>query len=156
MNERERRANQSLRTLDEAHRNGRITREDYRARRRALLGSLCDSDGVTARNALTPAAARQPRDGGAQRAAVPVGDMATALFPDRRRLAAEGGCRPADRLHPRPDARGDPGGENDRPGGSAALRGNRSGAGRGSGRRHFLIGSGPARAQPERLIGGGP
>ena len=87
MNERERRANQSLRTLDEAHRNGRITREDYRARRRALLGSLCDSDGVTARNALTPAAARQPRDGGAQRVAVPVGDMASALFPDRRRWA---------------------------------------------------------------------
>ncbi|ODV09471.1 MAG: hypothetical protein ABT19_14810 [Rhodanobacter sp. SCN 68-63] len=87
MNERERRANQSLRTLDEAHRNGRITRDDYRARRRALLGSLCDSDGVTARNALTPAAAGQPRDGGAQRVAVPVGDMASALFPDRRRLA---------------------------------------------------------------------
>jgi hypothetical protein len=87
MNERERRANQSLRALDEAHRNGRITREDYRARRRALLGSLCDSDGITARNALTPAAAGQPRDDGAQRMAGPAGDMASALFPDRRRLA---------------------------------------------------------------------
>jgi hypothetical protein len=87
MNERERRANQSLRTLDEAHRNGRITREDYRARRRALLGSLCDSDGVTARNALTPAAAGQSRDDGARRMATPAGDMASALFPDRRRLA---------------------------------------------------------------------
>lgn len=88
MNERERRANQSLRTLDEAHRNGRITREDYRARRRALLGSLCDSDGITARNALTPAASRAPpRGGDAKRMAAPAGDMASALFPDRRRLA---------------------------------------------------------------------
>ena len=87
MNEREHRANQSLRALDEAHRNGRITREDYRARRRALLGSLCDSDGVTARNALTPAAGAPPHDGGALRMAAPVGDMASALFPDRRRLA---------------------------------------------------------------------
>lgn len=88
MNERERRANQSLRTLDEAHRNGRITREDYRARRRALLGSLCDSDGVTARNALTPAAAAAPpRGGDAKRMAATTADMAGALFPDRRRLA---------------------------------------------------------------------
>ncbi len=88
MNERERRANQSLRTLDEAHRNGRITREDYRARRRALLGSLCDSDGVTARNALTPAAATgaPPRGGDAKRMAATTADMAGALFPDRRRL----------------------------------------------------------------------
>ena len=52
MNEQERRANQGLHALDEAHRSGRITREDYRARRRALLENLYDSDGVTARNAL--------------------------------------------------------------------------------------------------------
>jgi len=87
MNEQEHRANQSLRALDEAHRNGRITREDYRARRRALLGGLCDSDGVTARNALTPAAAGQSREDSARRMAAPAGDMASALFPDRRRLA---------------------------------------------------------------------
>lgn len=88
MNEQERRANQSLRTLDEAHRNGRITREDYRARRRALLGSLCDSDGITARNALTPAASpASPRGGDAKRMTAPASDMASALFPDRRRLA---------------------------------------------------------------------
>lgn len=87
MNERERRANQSLRTLDEAHRNGRITRGDYRARRRALLGSLCDSDGITARNVLTPAAAAPPHGGDAKHMAAPAVDMAGALFPDRRRLA---------------------------------------------------------------------
>ncbi|HET6433623.1 hypothetical protein [Dyella sp.] len=88
MNEQERRANQALRALDEAHRSGRITREDYRARRRALLGSLCDSDGITARNALTPAAAAAPPRRADTRQMLPAGpDIASALFPDRRRLA---------------------------------------------------------------------
>lgn len=52
MNEHLREINRSLRTLDEAHRLGRISREDYRARRRHLLGTLCDGGGITARNAV--------------------------------------------------------------------------------------------------------
>lgn len=52
MSERERRVNQGLRVLDEAHYSGRISREEYRLRRRQLLGSLCDSHGITARNTL--------------------------------------------------------------------------------------------------------
>lgn len=87
MNEQERRANQALRALDEAHRSGRITREQYRARRRTLLADWCDSDGVTARNVLTPAAVPRPREPGMQRVASSAGDIAGALFPDRRRLA---------------------------------------------------------------------
>lgn len=87
MNEQEQRANQRLHVLDEAHRNGRISREEYRARRRALLGSLCDSDGVTARNVLTPSSAVRTPPDRAQRMEAGAGDMAGALFPDRRRLA---------------------------------------------------------------------
>ena len=88
MNERERRTNEALRALDEAHCSGRFGREEYRARRRALLSSFCDSDGVTARKALTPARSEpSPRGGsGVQRVAGVPGDMASALFPDRRRL----------------------------------------------------------------------
>jgi hypothetical protein len=52
VNERLRQINQSLSALDEAHRLGRISREDYRTRRRHLLGTLCDSGGITARNAV--------------------------------------------------------------------------------------------------------
>lgn len=52
MSERERRANQGLRVLDEAHYSGRISRDEYRLRRRQLLGSLGDSYGITARNTL--------------------------------------------------------------------------------------------------------
>jgi hypothetical protein len=52
VNEHLREINRSLRTLDEAHRLGRISREDYRARRRHLLGMLCDGGGITARNAV--------------------------------------------------------------------------------------------------------
>lgn len=44
--------NRSLRALDEAHRLGRITRADYRARRRHLLGTLVDGGGITARNTV--------------------------------------------------------------------------------------------------------
>ena len=86
MNEQERRVNQGLHALDEAHRTGRIPREEYRARRRTLLDSLCDSDGVTARNALTPSAAAQSPPFIERRVSGPMGDMAGALFPDRRRL----------------------------------------------------------------------
>lgn len=52
MSERERRANQGLRVLDEAHYSGRISCDEYRLRRRQLLGSLGDSYGITARNTL--------------------------------------------------------------------------------------------------------
>lgn len=52
MNPRLRDINRSLRALDEAHRLGRISREEYRARRRQLLSPLCDSGGITARNSL--------------------------------------------------------------------------------------------------------
>ena len=56
--ERRRAANQDLRVLDEAHRLGRITRAEYRARRRRLLESLYDPSAVvTARNTLVPPAA---------------------------------------------------------------------------------------------------
>jgi hypothetical protein len=55
MTERERAINQDLHVLDEAHRLGRITRSEYRARRRRVLESLYDSSGVvTARKTLVP------------------------------------------------------------------------------------------------------
>lgn len=55
MTGRERAINQDLHVLDEAHRLGRITRDEYRARRRRVLGSLYDSSGiVTARKTLVP------------------------------------------------------------------------------------------------------
>ncbi len=57
MTDRERAINQDLHVLDDAHRLGRITRADYRARRRQVLAALYDSNGVvTARKALLPAA----------------------------------------------------------------------------------------------------
>lgn len=61
MNERLRQINQSLSALDEAHRLGRISREEYRTRRRHLLGTLCDSGGITARNAVAANAAPDRR-----------------------------------------------------------------------------------------------
>lgn len=45
--------NESLCALDEAHRLGRISRDEYRARRRYVIGRLSDSNGETARNAIT-------------------------------------------------------------------------------------------------------
>lgn len=60
MTERERNANQSLRALDEAHRLGRISREEYRSRRRHLLGALRESHVVTARNAIARPVATPP------------------------------------------------------------------------------------------------
>lgn len=55
MTEREQAVNRDLRALDEAHRLGRITRGEYRIRRRRVLGSLYDSNGVvTARKTLLP------------------------------------------------------------------------------------------------------
>ncbi|KRE88290.1 hypothetical protein ASG87_06650 [Frateuria sp. Soil773] len=83
MTEAERRANQSLHALDEAHRLGRITREEYRARRRAVLAALCDSHGVTARNAIVPPRAAMPGRMGAE----PPGEALAALFPGRAKPA---------------------------------------------------------------------
>lgn len=78
--DRERKANQSLHTLDEAQRLGRITREEYRARRRYVLSTLCDSHGVTARNAIVPKS-NVPPGSGAQNRVVPItaGSRASGL-----------------------------------------------------------------------------
>ena len=81
MNGRLREINQSLQALDEAHRLGRITREEYRARRRRLVGTLSDGGGITARNTVSMATV--PR---AQRAGSPVhDDTMTMMFPRRTR-----------------------------------------------------------------------
>lgn len=63
MTEWEQAINRDLRTLDDAHRLGRLSRAEYRARRRRLLGTLFDSNGVvTARKALvSPDAMTAPR-----------------------------------------------------------------------------------------------
>ncbi|OOG63855.1 hypothetical protein B0E46_07850 [Rhodanobacter sp. B04] len=73
MTEWEQAVNRDLRALDEAHRLGRITRADYRARRRKLLQSLHDSSNVvTARKALVhPDALTAPR---ARHAQTPSGE----------------------------------------------------------------------------------
>ena len=71
MSEREQQVNQGLRVLDEAHYSGRISREEYRKRRRQLLGSLCDSHGITARNTLRTRITQQ----GARVAAAPVASV---------------------------------------------------------------------------------
>lgn len=83
MNERLREINRSLRALDEAHRLGHISREEYRTRRRQLLRPLCDSGGITARN--TVADATMPRgalrtESGARRAH---DEAMSSLFPRR-------------------------------------------------------------------------
>jgi len=63
MTDRERAINQDLRVLDEAHRTGRITRDDYRARRRRLLQPPDSSSAaITARkDLLSPAVTTRPR-----------------------------------------------------------------------------------------------
>lgn len=78
MNERERHANQSLQALDEAHRLGRISREEYRSRRRHLLSALCESHVVTARNAIV-----RPAPHSHEPAPQPAGDVLPGLFPPR-------------------------------------------------------------------------
>ncbi|HUW54129.1 MAG TPA: hypothetical protein VMV99_11990 [Rhodanobacter sp.] len=85
MNEQERRSNHVLHALDEAHRLGRITRAQYRARRRALLVSLSDSNGVTARNAIvTRQGPSQHRVDSTRMAAADTVNEASTLFPERR------------------------------------------------------------------------
>lgn len=69
MTAREQDVNQQLRELDDAHRLGRMTREEYRSRRRRALETLYDASAVvTARKALLPqAGTTTPRARGAQR-----------------------------------------------------------------------------------------
>ncbi len=55
------------------------------------------------------------------------------------RLAAAGGGRSADHMHPRPDARGDPGAEGDPASRPGAVRGTRFGAGGRAGDGGILI-----------------
>lgn len=83
MSEREQRINQGLRVLDEAHYSGRITREEYRKRRRQLLGSLCDSHGITARNTLRTRITQQ----GARVAVDPAASVPAAPHPVRHQVA---------------------------------------------------------------------
>lgn len=64
MTERETAINRDLRVLDDAHRLGRISREEYRSRRRRVLQPLADSGGVvTARKALVPPRSSAPPQG---------------------------------------------------------------------------------------------
>jgi hypothetical protein len=73
MTERERAINRDLHVLDEAHRLGRLSRAEYRARRRRVLQSLYDSSGVvTARKTLMPSATTTSRTRRAH--AMPSGD----------------------------------------------------------------------------------
>ncbi|HEY0198068.1 MAG TPA: hypothetical protein VGC19_05930 [Rhodanobacter sp.] len=90
MTERERQINQSLHALEEAHRLGRLSREDFRSRRRFLLGTLYDSHGITARNAIarphnapSPRAAAPPRND----QSTPGQDSPTTWLPGRPALA---------------------------------------------------------------------
>lgn len=68
MTAKEQDVNQQLRELDDAHRLGRISRGEYRARRRRALETLYDASAVvTARKALlSPAATTTPRARGAR------------------------------------------------------------------------------------------
>jgi hypothetical protein len=77
MKGRERQVNEALRTLDEDHRLGRIARDEYRHRRRALLESLGDeiaqAERETVRRAVpaydmsTPGELGKARNGKAER-----------------------------------------------------------------------------------------
>ncbi|TCV95831.1 hypothetical protein EC912_102176 [Luteibacter rhizovicinus] len=89
MTEWERHANQNLHALDEAHRLGRIGRDEYRARRRKVLASVHDSHGITARNAITPShvAPAESPGRGSQRDALPMLFGSRSWF-DRRWLMA--------------------------------------------------------------------
>lgn len=81
MNERLREINRSLHMLDEAHRLGRISREDYRARRRHLLGTLCDGGGITARNAVVAETIPRSRDPALSRVQSGHDEAISAVFP---------------------------------------------------------------------------
>jgi hypothetical protein len=81
MSEREWGVNEGLRALDDAHRTGRLTREEYRARRRRLLGTLQNGDGIITRRTATHTSAAQDSssayDGSAQ------ADVLPSMFPSR-------------------------------------------------------------------------
>ncbi|CAB3751173.1 hypothetical protein [Paraburkholderia humisilvae] len=69
MTERERRVNLQLSALDDAHRVGRVSRDEYRLRRRRLLATLSDTTRATGRDTVRrPASAGQAPE----RAARPV------------------------------------------------------------------------------------
>lgn len=86
MTEREQAINRDLRVLDDAHRLGRLSRAEYRARRRRLLETLFDSNGVvTARKALVSpdamtAPRRQPAPSGVRDATHGSGQALTMLL----------------------------------------------------------------------------
>jgi hypothetical protein len=62
MREHERRVNLQLNALDDAHRMGRMPRDEYRLRRRHLLATLCDDTRATGRDTVRrPAPADQSR-----------------------------------------------------------------------------------------------
>ncbi len=63
MTELERQVNQGLDALDEAHRRGKIARDEYRTRRRHLLRSLCDTQVITAPYTLKRAAQKSEAQG---------------------------------------------------------------------------------------------
>lgn len=86
MNERLREINRSLHALDEAHRLGRISREEYRTRRRHLLGPLCDGGGITARNSVDAATVPHARAGAASVRRSDRDDSMSAMFPWWTRL----------------------------------------------------------------------
>lgn len=84
MTQQENAVNESLCALDEAHRLGHITREEYRTRRRYVIGRLADSRGETARNAVTEqgrvVTARREHPGAPS---APDADAMRAMFPSR-------------------------------------------------------------------------
>ena len=86
MTRQENAVNESLCALDEAHRLGHITRDEYRARRRYVIGRLSDSNGETARNAITQqgsvVTARGQHGGGQGQPAVDA-DAMRVMFPSR-------------------------------------------------------------------------
>ncbi len=84
MTEQEHHSNRMLHALNEAHRLGRITRADYRARRRDLLASLGERNSVTARNAIVPQRESAQRRVESNRMPAATVNEASALFPERR------------------------------------------------------------------------
>ncbi|MDR3443692.1 MULTISPECIES: hypothetical protein [Dyella] len=81
MSEREWGVNEGLRALDDAHRMGRLTRDEYRARRRRLLGTLQGGDSAITRRTATSTPSQQDPpsayDGSAQ------ADVLPSMFPSR-------------------------------------------------------------------------
>lgn len=89
MNRQENAVNGNLCVLDEAYRLGRITRDEYRARRRYVIGRLSDSNVDTARNAITQqdSVAGARSRGGDQPAAA---ETLQLMFPSRGPMVWKG------------------------------------------------------------------